>query len=77
MILVTQFVGFLAGVKEGGPFLALAAAIVALWVTFVPCFLWIFAGAPYIERISNQPRLRGALGAITTAVVGVILSPSR
>jgi chromate transporter len=76
LILVTQFVGFLAGFKEGGLLLGLAAAIVALWVTFAPCFLWIFAGAPYIEWISNQPRLKSALQAITAAVVGVILNLS-
>lgn len=76
LILVTQFVGFLAGFKEGGLLLGLSAAFVALWVTFAPCFLWIFAGAPYIEWISNQPRLRGALKAITAAVVGVILNLS-
>jgi len=56
--------------------LGLSAAVVALWVTFAPCFLWIFVGAPYIEWISNQPRLRGALKAITAAVVGVILNLS-
>jgi chromate transporter len=76
LILVTQFVGFLAGFKEGGLLLGLAAALVALWVTFAPCFLWIFAGAPYIEWISSQPRLKGALKAITAAVVGVILNLS-
>ncbi|MCX2725760.1 chromate efflux transporter [Roseibium sp. DSM 29163] len=76
LILVTQFVGFLAGFKEGGLLLALSAAVVVLWVTFAPCFLWIFAGAPYIEWISAQPRLRGALKAITAAVVGVILNLS-
>jgi len=76
LILVTQFVGFLAGFREGGFFLGLAAALVALWVTFAPCFLWIFAGAPYIEWISSQPRLKGALKAITAAVVGVILNLS-
>ena len=76
LILVTQFVGFVAGFKEGGVLLALAAAFMALWVTFIPCFLWIFAGGPYIEWISNQPKLRGALAAITAAVVGVILNLS-
>ena len=76
LILVTQFVGFLAGFKEGGMFSGLTAALIALWVTFAPCFLWIFAGAPYIEWISNQPRLKGALQAITAAVVGVILNLS-
>ncbi|OAN79514.1 chromate transporter [Jannaschia sp. EhC01] len=76
LILVTQFVGFLAGFKEGGLVLGFSAAVIALWVTFAPCFLWIFAGAPYIEWISNQPRLKGALDAITAAVVGVILNLS-
>lgn len=76
LILVTQFVGFLAGFKDGGLGLGVTAAVVALWVTFAPCFLWIFAGAPYIEWISNQPRLQGALKAITAAVVGVILNLS-
>lgn len=76
LILVTQFVGFMAGHGEGGFLLGLAAASVALWVTFAPCFLWIFAGAPYIEWISNQPRLSNALKAITAAVVGVILNLS-
>ena len=76
LILVTQFVGFLSGFKEGGLVLGFAAAVVALWVTFAPCFLWIFAGAPYIEWLSNQPRLKSALQAITAAVVGVILNLS-
>ncbi len=76
LILVTEFVGFLAGFAKGGWLLGLAAAIVTLWVTFVPCFLWIFAGAPYIDWIGTQPRLRGALTAITAAVVGVILNLS-
>ena len=76
LILVTEFVGFLAGFKEGGILLAIVAALLTLWVTFVPCFLWIFAGAPYIEWISEQPRLKSALSAITAAVVGVILNLS-
>lgn len=76
LILVTQFVGFLAGFKEGGLLLGLTAAMVTLWMTFTPCFLWIFAGAPYIDWISGQPRLKGALNAITAAVVGVILNLS-
>ncbi|MEP6017687.1 MAG: chromate efflux transporter [Paracoccaceae bacterium] len=76
LILVTQFVGFLAGFKEGGLLLGVIAALVVLWVTFAPCFLWILAGAPYIEWISAQPRLQGALNAITAAVVGVILNLS-
>ena len=76
LILVTEFVGFIAGYREGGLALGIAAALITLWVTFVPCFLWIFAGAPYIEWISAQPRLKGALSAITAAVVGVILNLS-
>lgn len=73
LILVTQFVGFLAAFREGGLALGFAGGLLTLWVTFVPCFIWIFAGAPYIEWISAQPRLKGALQAITAAVVGVIL----
>lgn len=76
LILVTQFVGFVAGFRDAGFGMAFAAAFVTLWVTFVPCFLWIFAGAPYIDRIAAQPRLKGALSAITAAVVGVILNLS-
>ena len=76
LILVTEFVGFLAAFREGGFWLGLSGAVLTLWVTFVPCFLWIFVGAPYIEAISAQPRLRGALAAITAAVVGVILNLS-
>lgn len=76
LILVTEFAGFIAAFREGGLSLGFAGAAVTLWVTFVPCFLWIFAGAPYIEWISAQPRLREALAAITAAVVGVILNLS-
>lgn len=76
LILVTEFVGFLAAFQEGGIKLAFIAGFLTLWVTFIPCFLWIFAGAPYIDWISSQPRLHGALSAITAAVVGVILNLS-
>ena len=76
LILVTQFVGFLTGHGAGGFPLAFAAALVTLWVTFVPCFLWIFAGAPWIARLTAMPRLSAALTAITAAVVGVILNLS-
>lgn len=76
LILVTEFVGFLAGAGQGGLGLGLLAACVTLWVTFVPCFLWIFAFAPYVEWITAQPRLNGALSGITAAVVGVILNLS-
>ncbi len=76
LILVTQFVGYLAGFKTGGILLGLSTALVALWVTFAPCFLWIFSGAPYIDWISSQAKLKSALTAITAAVVGVILNLS-
>lgn len=76
LILVTQFVGFLAGFNEGGLLLGFSAALVTLWVTFCPCFLWIFAGAPYLEWLSGQARLKSSLRAITAAVVGVILNLS-
>lgn len=74
LILVTQFVGFLAGVAEGGLALAFAAGLITLWVTFVPCFLWIFTFAPYVDWIATRPRLTGALQGITAAVVGVIFN---
>lgn len=77
LILVTEFVGFLAGYQSGAGaplVIGLLGALVALWATFAPCFLWIFAGAPYIDWINHQPRLRSALAAITAAVVGVILN---
>jgi len=76
LILVTQFVGFLAAFREHGLWGGMAGAALTLWVTFVPCFLWIFAGAPHIERITAQPRLAGALTAVTAAVVGVVLNLS-
>ncbi|WP_419905593.1 chromate efflux transporter [Kiloniella sp.] len=76
LILVTEFVGFLAAFREGGIGLGLLGALLTLWVTFSPCFLWIFAGAPYIDWIGAQPRLRGALAGIAAAVVGVILNLS-
>jgi chromate transporter len=77
LILVTEFVGFLAGFNFGGGgnyTLGLLGALMTLWVTFAPCFLWIFAGAPYIERLRTMPRLAGALAGVTAAVVGVILN---
>lgn len=77
LILVTEFVGFLAAYRHsGGPPLLMGTlgAVVVLWATFAPCFLWIFIGAPYIERINAEPRLRAALAAVTAAVVGVILN---
>lgn len=71
LILVLQFVGFLAGWQQGAAS-AVAAALLTLWATFAPCFAWIFLGAPFIERLHAMPRLRGALAAVTAAVVGVI-----
>jgi chromate transporter len=79
LILVTEFVGFLAGFRKGGdPQLAfgLLGAAVTLWATFAPCFLWIFTGAPYVERLRTSPRLASALAGVTAAVVGVILNLS-
>ena len=76
LILVTEFVGFLAAFRAGGLWSGLLGALVTLWVTFVPCFLWIFVGAPYLDWLSSRPRLRGALAAITAAVVGVMLNLS-
>jgi chromate transporter len=78
LILVTQFVGFLAAHREAAPFDPLVAAVLGAmmttWTTFAPSFLFIFAGAPYIEDIRGNRRLAGALAAITAAVVGVILN---
>ena len=80
LILVTQFVGFLAAFRNPAPFMPLAAgllgAALTTWVTFVPALLWIFAGAPFIEELRGNRRLAGALAAITAAVVGVILNLS-
>ena len=80
LILVTQFVGFLAAYGNPAPFTPIAAGIIAAilttWVTFVPAMLWIFAGAPFVEQLRSNRRLSGALAAITAAVVGVILNLS-
>ncbi len=76
LILVTEFVGYMAAFKQGGIWYGIAGAIVTLWMTFAPCFLWIFAGAPWLARITAMPRLAGALSAITAAVVGVIANLS-
>jgi chromate transporter len=78
LIMVTQFVGFLAGFRNAGglnPLLAgTIAALLTTWVTFIPCFLWIFLGAPYVERLRHKVGLSSALAAVTAAVVGVILN---
>jgi len=80
LILVLQFVGFLAGYGAGsspaGLAGAVAASVLTLWVTFAPCFAFIFLGAPAIERLREQRALAGALAAITAAVVGVIANLS-
>lgn len=76
LIMVTQFTGFLAGWRAPAPFTPLLAGILAAglttWVTFAPCFLWIFAFAPWMERLKSAPRIRAGLAAVTAAVVGVI-----
>jgi|CXWL01.1.fsa_nt_gi chromate transporter len=74
LILVLQHVGFLAGFRTGGMLQGIAGAAVTLWVTFAPSFLWIFAGAPYAERVRENRTASTALAAITAAVVGVILN---
>jgi chromate transporter len=80
LIMVVQFVGFMGAFRHPGSLSPLVAgalgSLVTVWVTFVPCFLWIFLGAPYIEALRGSRPLRGALTAITAAVVGVILNLS-
>ncbi len=76
LILVLQFVGFLAGFRAPGALTGLwgglAGSVLTLWVTFVPCFAFVFLGAPLIERLQQNRALAGALAAVTAAVVGVI-----
>ena len=76
LILVTQFVGYLAAFRAPAPLTPLVAGVLGAaltcWVTFVPCFLWIFTLAPWIERLTHAARLRAALAAVTAAIVGVI-----
>ena len=78
LIMVVQFVGFLGAMREAGGLDPLVAGalggLLTTWVTFAPCFLWIFVGAPHAERLRGNKALAGALGAITAAVVGVILN---
>jgi chromate transporter len=77
LILVGQFVGFLAGAKtQSSIWAGLVGSLIFLWMTFAPCFLWIFACAPYVQHLQNMPRLSGALASITAAVAGVILNLS-
>jgi chromate transporter len=78
LIMVLQFVGFLGGWNHPGALSPLLAATLGAalttWVTFVPCFIWIFLGAPYLEQLRDQTRLTCALSAVTAAVVGVVLN---
>ena len=76
LILVLKFVGFVAAYRNPGelpaPLAGLLGSLLTLWVTFVPCFLWIFAGAPHLDRLRRNRALTGALSAVTAAVVGAI-----
>ena len=76
LILVLQFVGFLAGFRAPGPVTGVTggvlASVLTLWVTFAPCFVFVFLGAPLIEKLPSNRALSGALAAVTSAVVGVI-----
>ncbi len=72
LILVTEFVAYVAGYQKDGWTGGLWAALITLWMTFAPCFLWIFAAGPWLDRLTKMPRLSGALGYISAAVVGVI-----
>jgi chromate transporter len=78
LIMVTQYVGFLAAYRQPGGLSPLLAGtlggLLTTWVTFVPCFLWIFLGAPFVERLRHNSALASALAAIGAAVVGVILN---
>jgi chromate transporter len=76
LILVLQFVGFLAGYRAPGSLSGIsggvAASVLTLWVTFLPCFTFVFLGAPLVERLQGKHKLSGALSAVTAAVVGVV-----
>jgi chromate transporter len=78
LILVLSFVGFIAAFRDAAPFeplwAGLLGALLTTWVTFVPCFLWVLLGAPYVERLRHQKALSSALAMVTAAVVGVILN---
>jgi chromate transporter len=78
LIMVLQFVGFMAAFRDPGPLSPMLAGtlggLLATWVTFAPCFLWIFLGAPYVEALRGNKALSAALATITAAVVGVILN---
>lgn len=78
LIIVLQFVGFVGGWQNPGGFSPLAAAsigaFITTWVTFLPCFLFVFLGAPYVEGLRDMPRIGAGMTAITAAVVGVIIN---
>jgi chromate transporter len=78
LIMVLQFVGFMAAFRDPGTLSPMVAGtlggLLATWVTFTPCFLWIFLGAPFIEKLRDNKSLSAAMSAITAAVVGVILN---
>src|SRR5258707_2589595 len=78
LIMVLQFVGFMAAYRDPGSLSPMMAGnlggLLATWVTFTPCFLWIFLGAPFVETLRGNKALNGALSAITAAVVGVVLN---
>jgi chromate transporter len=78
LIMVVQYVGFLAGYRAPGTLSPLLsgtlAGLLVTWVTFTPCFLWVFLGAPYVEALRGARALGAALSAVTAAVVGVILN---
>jgi chromate transporter len=78
LIMVTQFVGFMGAARDSGGLHPLVAGtiggVLTTWVTFVPCFLWIFLGAPFVEALRGNKALSAALSAISAAVVGVILN---
>jgi chromate transporter len=80
LIMVTQYVGFLAAFRAPAPFSPLLAgvlgAVLTTWVTFAPCFLWMFTFAPWIERLEHARRLKGGLAALTAAIVGVVANLS-
>jgi chromate transporter len=80
LIQVVQFVGFLAAWRQPAPFdpttAAILGSVVTTWVTFAPCFLWIFLGAPWIDGLLARPRLSGALAGVGAAVVGAVLNLS-
>ncbi len=80
LIQVVQFVGFLGAFRDPGtldPYTAaILASVLVTWVTFVPCFIWIFLGAPYVEALRGNAAISATLGGITAAVVGVVLNLS-